>query len=75
MRFASIYIPSYVRQEATAKEFLEKYWPILLLVLALHAVIFSLLQGADASLQKDLPQEYLQYWNRAQTSKFGLVPL
>ena len=35
----------------------------------------ALLQGADASLQKDLPQEYLQYWNRAQTSKFGLVPL
>ena len=43
MRFASIYIPSYARQEPTSKEFLEKYWRILLLVLALHAVIFSLL--------------------------------
>ena len=43
MRFASIYIPSYAHQKATAREFLEKYWRILLLVLALHAVIFSLL--------------------------------
>ncbi|QWD05280.1 energy transducer TonB [Polynucleobacter paneuropaeus] len=43
MRFASIYIPSYARQEPTSKKFLEKYWGILLLVLALHAVIFSLL--------------------------------
>ncbi|MBT8539728.1 hypothetical protein G6704_07165 [Polynucleobacter paneuropaeus] len=43
MRFASIYIPSYAHQEPTSKKFLEKYWGILLLVLALHAVIFSLL--------------------------------
>ncbi|MBT8580471.1 energy transducer TonB [Polynucleobacter paneuropaeus] len=49
MRFASIYIPSYAHQEATAKEFLEKYWPILLLVLALHAVIFSLLSIKQTS--------------------------
>ena len=49
MRFASIYIPSYAHQEATAKEFLEKYWRILLLVLALHAVIFSLLSIKQTS--------------------------
>ena len=35
----------------------------------------ALLQGAAASLQKDLPQEYVQYWDRAQTSRFGLAPL
>ena len=49
MRFASIYIPSYVRQEATAKEFLEKYWRILLLVLALHVAIFTLLSIKQTS--------------------------
>ncbi|QWC96419.1 energy transducer TonB [Polynucleobacter paneuropaeus] len=49
MRFASIYIPSYARQEPTSKEFLEKYWRILLLVLALHGVVFSLLSIKQTS--------------------------
>lgn len=49
MRFASIYIPSYARQEASTKEFLEKYWRILLLVLALHVVVFSLLPTKNPS--------------------------
>jgi len=43
MRFVSIYIPSYTHQKGSAKEFCEKYWRIALLVLALHAVVFSLL--------------------------------
>ncbi len=43
MLFASIYVPSYARQEATAKEIWEKYWLILLLVLAMHVAVFSLL--------------------------------
>jgi len=34
----------------------------------------ALLQGAATSLQKDLPPEYGLYWDRAQTSKFGLAP-
>jgi len=34
-----------------------------------------LLPGSDASLRKDLPQEYVEYWNRAQTSRFGLAPV
>jgi len=33
----------------------------------------ALLPGADASSQKDVPQEYVQYWDRAQTSRFGLA--
>ncbi len=49
MRFVSIYIPSYARQEATAKEFWEKYWLILLLVLAIHVAIFSLLSIKQTS--------------------------
>jgi glutamate synthase domain-containing protein 2 len=34
----------------------------------------ALLSGSAASLQKDLPQEFVQYWDRAQTSRFGLAP-
>ena len=34
-----------------------------------------LLPGSDASLRKDLPREYVEYWNRAQTSRFGLAPV
>ena len=43
MRFTSLYSPSYARQEAVAKKFWERCWRILLLVLAIHIAVFSLL--------------------------------